>query len=111
MVFCHFNIFTKIHECKTAMAGSDANWGRIIMAIGKTDTNIDPQKLMLKFGNYKILMHGKKLISKNLKLIDKYLKKNEIEVNVDLGIGKGAWKVLTCDFTKDYISINTDYRS
>ncbi len=96
---------------KTAMAGSDANWGRIIMAVGKTDADIDPQKITLKFGKYNILARGKNLITKNLKLIDKYLKNREIEIYIDLGNGKGTWKFLTCDFTKEYVTINTDYRS
>ena len=96
---------------KTAMAGSDANWGRVIMAIGKSEATIDPLKISLKFGRYFILKNGKEFISKNIKSIDKYLKNNEIEVTVDLGLGISDWKIRTCDFTNRYISINTDYRS
>ncbi len=96
---------------KTAMAGSDANWGRVVMAIGKSGVNIDPQKLSIKFGDFILLKNGEKSPSCNLNDIDKYLKKKEIEITINLGIGKKYWIMNTCDFTKRYISINTDYRS
>ena len=87
---------------KTAMAGSDSNWGRI-MAIGKTDAFINPEKISLSFGKYLILGKGNKFISKNISKINKYLKGNEIKINVSLGIGDGNAKMWTCDFTKEYI--------
>ena len=93
------------------MAGSDANWGRIIMAIGKSNAFIDPLKISLSFGSFVVLKNGKEFISKNVKLIDKYLKNKEIHITVNLGLGKYKWIVRTCDFTNRYISINTDYRS
>ena len=96
---------------KTAMAGSDSNWGRIIMAIGKTDAQIFPEKISLSFGKYLILDKGKKFISKNVSKINKYLQKSEIKINISLGLGKGTSTMWTCDLTKDYISINADYRS
>ena len=96
---------------KTAMAGSDSNWGRIIMAIGKTDAQIFPEKISLSFGKYLILDKGNKFISKNVLKINKYLKKSEIKITVSLGLGGGNSKMWTCDLTKDYISINADYRS
>jgi glutamate N-acetyltransferase/amino-acid N-acetyltransferase len=96
---------------KTAMAGSDSNWGRIIMAIGKTDAEIFPEKISLSFGKYLILDQGNKFISKNVSKINKYLKKNEIKINISLGLGRGSSKMWTCDLTKEYISINADYRS
>ncbi len=96
---------------KTAMAGSDANWGRIIMAIGKSNAFIDPLKISLSFGSLVVLKNGKEFISKNVKLIDKYLRNKEIQITVNLGLGKYKWIVRTCDFTNKYISINTDYRS
>ena len=96
---------------KTAMAGSDSNWGRIIMAIGKTDAQIFPEKISLSFGKYLILDKGNKFISKNVLKINKYLKKSEIKINISLGLGSGNSKMWTCDLTKDYISINADYRS
>ncbi len=96
---------------KTAMAGSDSNWGRIVMAIGKSYAKIVPEKISIKFGNYLILSKGKKIVVKNLAEINKYLTKKEIKILVDLGIGSGKTKMWTCDFTKEYISINSDYRS
>jgi len=96
---------------KTAMAGSDSNWGRIIMAIGKTDAQIFPEKISLSFGKYLIIDKGSKFISKNVLKINKYLKKSEIKINISLGLGRGNTKMWTCDLTKDYISINADYRS
>ncbi len=96
---------------KTAMSGSDSNWGRIIMAIGKSNAKIDSNKLSLKFGKFDILKKGKKIILKNLVSINKYLKNREIEIIIDLGLGGYEWNTWTCDFTKEYISINADYRS
>ena len=74
---------------KTAIAGSDSNWGRIIMAIGKTDAQILPDKISLSFGKYLILDKGNKFISKNVSKINKYLKKSEIKINISLGLGTG----------------------
>ncbi len=96
---------------KTAMSGSDSNWGRIIMAVGKSEANVNPEKLTLKFGKFVILQKGKKLNLTNIHLINKYLKQSEIEITVDLNLGMYEWTTLTCDFTKDYVSINADYRS
>ena len=96
---------------KTAMAGSDSNWGRIIMAVGKSEAKLDPEKLTLKFGKFIILQKGKKLNLTYINSINKYLKKPEIEIIVDLGIGVYEWSTWTCDFTKEYVSINADYRS
>ena len=96
---------------KTAMSGSDSNWGRLVMAVGNSDAKVDPMKLSLQFGDFIILKKGKKLESKNISLINKYLKRKEIDVIVDLGLGKSEWITSTCDFTKEYISINADYRS
>ena len=96
---------------KTAMSGSDSNWGRIIMAVGKSGAKLDPEKLKLKFGKFIILQKGKKLNLTYINLINKYLKKSEIEIIVDLGIGVYEWSTWTCDFTKEYVSINADYRS
>ena len=96
---------------KTAMAGSDAKWGRIIMAVGKSNASINPNKISLKVGKFSILREGKIYVSSHSRLIDKYLKQRQIEITVDIGLGHFDWRVFTCDFTKDYISINTDYRS
>ena len=96
---------------KTAMSGSDSNWGRIIMAVGKSGAKLDPEKLTLKFGKFIILQKGKKLNLTYINLINKYLKQSEIEIIVDLNMGVYEWSTWTCDFTKEYVSINTDYRS
>ena len=96
---------------KTAMAGSDANWGRIIMAVGKSDASINPNKISLKVGKFTILKEGKIYVSSHSRSVDEYLKQRQIEITVDIGLGHFDWRILTCDFTKDYITINTDYRS
>ncbi len=96
---------------KTAMAGSDLNWGRIIMALGKTGIAINNSQISIKFGNFFILKSGQNLLTKNIKKINGYLKKKEIEIFVTVGKGSGSSSVWTCDLTKDYININTDYRS
>ena len=96
---------------KTAMAGSDSNWGRIIMALGKTGVALENSKISIKFGKLFILKSGQNLLSKNIKRINNYLKRKEIEISVTVGKGNGCCSVWTCDLTKNYISINTDYRS
>lgn len=96
---------------KTAMSGNDGNWGRVVMAIGKTNLNINLEKISLKFGDIQILTNGKKNKNPNYKDLDKYLKKQSIKLHIDLGIGNGSSKIWTCDLTKKYVSINADYRS
>jgi glutamate N-acetyltransferase/amino-acid N-acetyltransferase len=96
---------------KTAIAGEDANWGRVIMAIGKADTKIDQNKINLKFGNFLIASNGKMNHKINITRLDEYMKKKIIEINVDLGIGKNKRTVYSSDLTHEYIRINGDYRS
>jgi len=96
---------------KTAMAGSDSNWGRVVMAIGKSYARINPEKISIKFGNYTVLSKGQKYVTKNINKINEYLNNQEIKILVDIGVGAGRSKMWTCDFTKEYISINADYRS
>ena len=96
---------------KTAMAGSDSNWGRIIMALGKTGVALNNSKISIKFGRFFILKFGQNILSTNVKKINNYLKRKEIEISVRVGNGSGSSSVWTCDLTKNYISINTDYRS
>jgi glutamate N-acetyltransferase/amino-acid N-acetyltransferase len=96
---------------KTAMAGSDSNWGRVIMAIGKSHSSVDAEKLTLKFGKFFILKKGKNFSPKDLSNINKYLKEQDILITVDIGLGSYSWCTWTCDFTKDYVKINADYRS
>ena len=96
---------------KTAIAGEDPNWGRIIMAIGKSDENIIQEKIKIYFGKYLITNNGKVHKKYNEKKAKEYMKKTNLLVKVDLGIGTGVAKVWGCDFTKEYIEINADYRS
>ena len=96
---------------KTAIAGEDPNWGRIAMAIGKTEIKIDIKKLNIFFGSHKIF--SKNELSKDYdeqKVMD-YMKNESIEITVDLGMGKKNFTSYTMDLTKDYIEINADYRS
>ena len=96
---------------KTAIAGQDANWGRVIMAIGKSDSKIDQNKIKLKFGNLLVAFNGQKFARINIKKLDIYMKRKIIQINVDLGIGKFERTVYASDLTHEYIRINGDYRS
>ena len=96
---------------KTAIAGEDSNWGRIIMAIGKVDAKVDVKKLSISFSDHKIIKNGELVINIDSKKLDKYLKNNNIEIFIDMGINNGFSKVWTCDLTEEYIEINADYRS
>ena len=96
---------------KTAIAGEDANWGRIVMAIGKSKAKLDQNKISLKFGRNFILKKGKLQRKYNEEVVSEYLKNDEISIEVDLSHGKFSSKVWTCDLTKKYIEINADYRS
>lgn len=96
---------------KTAIAGEDANWGRIIMAIGKSYEKIIPSKIKIYFGKHLVTKNGMKYSNYSEKIISKYLKKDEINIKIDLSMGNKNWNVYTCDFTEKYIKINADYRS
>ena len=96
---------------KTAIAGQDGNWGRVIMAIGKSDSKIDQKKIKLKFGNFLVASNGQMFSRINIKKIDKYMKNKIIQINVDLGIGKFKRTVYASDLTYEYVRINGDYRS
>ena len=96
---------------KTAIAGEDPNWGRIIMACGKSGENIIANKIQLKIGNYLVAEQGKvekNYIEKNVK---EYMKWDSINIEVNLNIGIASYTAYTCDFTHDYIDINADYRN
>jgi glutamate N-acetyltransferase/amino-acid N-acetyltransferase len=96
---------------KTAIAGGDANWGRIAMAIGKTLENINRNKISINFGDFNVAKNWQKL-DYSESAITEYLRSNQfIDISVDLGIGFESAKVYTCDLTHEYISINGDYRS
>ena len=96
---------------KTAIAGEDPNWGRIIMAVGKSGENIIANKVQLKIGKYLVAEHSKQAKDYNEKLLKEYMKWGSIDIEVNLNIGTSSHTVYTCDFTHDYIDINTDYRN
>ena len=96
---------------KTAIAGEDPNWGRILMAIGKANTSINIDKLSIKFGDLNIIQNGKIDINYNEYEATDYMKNDAIELFVDFSIGLKNFTVYTMDLTKKYIEINADYRS
>jgi len=96
---------------KTAIAGEDPNWGRIIMAIGKSGENIVPHKLQVKIGDYLIVEQSKVAKDYNESEVKNYMKWDSITVEVNLNLGEASFTVYTCDFTQEYININADYRN
>ena len=96
---------------KTAIAGEDANWGRIVMAIGKSYETIDQNKIKIRFGKYLVTKNSMKYSKYSEKNLTEYLKNKEIKISIDIGMGKHKWTVYTCDLTEEYIRINADYRS
>ena len=96
---------------KTAVAGEDPNYGRIIMAIGKSEENIVINNLAIKFGKFTVVEKGQQIDNYNEKIVKEYMSHDDIEINIDLSIGKSNFTVYTCDFTRDYIDINSDYRN
>ncbi len=96
---------------KTAVAGEDPNWGRIIMGIGKSGEFVDPKKLRVKFGNFVVAENGKISDSYDEKKLKEYMEWDSIEIEINLKQGNDAFKCYTCDFTHDYIDINADYRN
>jgi glutamate N-acetyltransferase/amino-acid N-acetyltransferase len=96
---------------KTAIAGEDPNWGRIIMAIGKAGSKINLKKLSIKFGDLKIVQDGKLHQSYDEKKTSEYMKNENIEFNIEIFTGSENFTVYTMDFTKKYVEINADYRS
>ena len=96
---------------KTAVAGEDPNWGRIIMGIGKSGETVDPKKLKIKIGNMIVAENGRISESYDEEKLKEYMKWDSIEIEVNLKLGNDAFKCFTCDFTHDYIDINADYRN
>ncbi len=96
---------------KTAIAGQDPNWGRVIMAIGKAGPKINLKKLTIRFGNILIIENGKLSQSYDEKLTGNYMKNENIEINIETYTGKKNFTAYTMDLTKKYIEINADYRS
>ena len=96
---------------KTAIAGEDANWGRVVMAVGKAGEPADRDKLSIWFGGIRVAHRGARDPGYDEALVSAAMKRPEISLKVALGLGKGRDRVLTCDLTKEYIAINGDYRS
>jgi glutamate N-acetyltransferase / amino-acid N-acetyltransferase len=96
---------------KTAIAGADANWGRIIMAVGKSGEPIDPDKLKVSFGGVTICNNSMRVEGYDEAPVTAHLMGRDITIDVHVGVGTGTATVYTCDLTHGYISINGDYRS
>ena len=96
---------------KTAIAGEDPNWGRIIMAIGKSGVNINLKKLSINFGNIKVIDKGQLVNNYKENEVANYMKEHTIDISINLNIGSKKFTAYTMDLTKKYIEINTDYRS
>jgi glutamate N-acetyltransferase / amino-acid N-acetyltransferase len=96
---------------KTAVAGEDPNWGRIIMGIGKSGESIDTKKLKVKLGDFIVAENGKISDTYNEKTLKEYMKWDSIKIEINLKLGSDAFECYTCDFTHDYIDINADYRN
>jgi glutamate N-acetyltransferase/amino-acid N-acetyltransferase len=96
---------------KTAIAGEDANWGRVVMAVGKAGEPAERDKLAIRFGTTQVAQGGLAVENYDEGPVTAHLKGQDIEIGVDLGLGEGHATVWTCDLTHGYISINADYRS
>ena len=96
---------------KTAIAGGDANWGRVVMAVGKAGEPADRDRLSIRFGNTQVARDGLAVEGYDETPVATHLSDQQIEIGVDLGLGDGRATVWTCDLTHGYISINADYRS
>ena len=96
---------------KTAIAGEDANWGRVVMAVGKAGEPAERDLLSIRFGDTQVAQGGLAVASYDEAPVAAHLKGQDVEIGVDLGLGEGRATVWTCDLTHGYISINADYRS
>jgi glutamate N-acetyltransferase / amino-acid N-acetyltransferase len=96
---------------KTAIAGQDANWGRIVMAVGKSGATADRDRLSIRFGDITVARDGFRDPDYSEEATSAYMKRQDLVIGVDLGIGAGKATVWTCDLTHGYIDINADYRS
>src|SRR5689334_22626178 len=96
---------------KTAIAGEDANWGRVVMAVGKAGEPANRDKLSISFNGIRVAKSGARDPSYNEAEVSEAMKNPKIQIKIGLGLGKGRDRVLTCDLTKEYVAINGDYRS
>ncbi len=96
---------------KTAIAGEDPNWGRVVMAVGKSGEAADRDKLSIRFGEHVVARNGERAAEYVESAVAAYMKNREIIIRIDVGVGGGSATVWTCDLTHDYVEINSDYRS
>ncbi len=96
---------------KTAVAGEDANWGRVVMAVGKAGEPAERDLLSISFGDHRVAHEGERDPSYSEEAVSEYMRGDRIRIGVELGIGQGKATVWTCDLTKEYVAINGDYRS
>ena len=96
---------------KTAIAGEDANWGRIVMAIGKSGAPADRDKLHIKIGGILVAENGAVAPDYDETPVARHMQAQEIDIQIDIGLGRGSATIWTCDLTHGYITINGDYRS
>ncbi len=96
---------------KTAIAGEDANWGRVVMAVGKAGEPADRDRLSIWFNGIRVAHKGARDPAYDESVVSEAMKSPTISLKVALGLGRGADRVLTCDLTKEYVAINGDYRS
>ena len=96
---------------KTAIAGEDANWGRVVMAVGKAGEPAERDKLAIWFGDIRVAVEGERDPDYSEEAASEVMKADEITMRADLGLGNGKARVWTCDLTKEYVAINGDYRS
>ena len=96
---------------KTAMAGEDPNWGRVIMGIGKSGEKVSVDKIEIKFGDLKVAEKGRISEHYDEKKLKEYMKWDSLFIEINLKLGQGSYECYTCDFTNDYVNINSDYRN
>jgi glutamate N-acetyltransferase / amino-acid N-acetyltransferase len=96
---------------KTAIAGQDPNWGRVVMAVGKSGEAADRDRLAIWFGRHCVARDGERAADYDEAVVAAYMENSHIAIRIDVGVGNGQATVWTCDLTHDYVSINADYRS
>jgi glutamate N-acetyltransferase/amino-acid N-acetyltransferase len=96
---------------KTAIAGCDPNWGRVVMAVGKAGEAADRDRLSIRYGDIEVARNGERAPTYDEETVAAYMLGREIAISVDMGLGSGKATVWTCDLTHGYISVNADYRS
>ena len=96
---------------KTAVAGQDANWGRIVMAVGKAGEPAERDLLTISFGDVMVAQNGERVPDYSEEAASLVMQADKINITIDIGLGKGHAKIWTCDLTKEYVAINGDYRS